>query len=1562
MNNGIPEASRPSTAFPWNEGHHDLKKLVEEAVLAAFESNAFKIGVAAQVDPAFSRQQEKMNQIKTANLNLESMLQAHVEDLPGILKPIQDHLTAVNIPDYGQELEKLSQGQQRLEAQFEDFAIPDYGKEMSEISSGQSRLLKLLETRFGGLESRFEELDRKIDGLEENVVNADLRSAIRFGEISNELQDRNTTLSDRVWEIERNLGRKIDGQQRKVVSACEELGNTVRTTSGTLETIQSKMEHDDVLGVLQKSASRAENSELTLRQHVLAIQDKISNLDTSSLISQSRKLEAIEREMSGVKKALEVAGNVASLDSKLLSDSTSRLDSIISIVGEIKTLAETTYEISHDISESQELNTTSMKEDNEAVKLHVRALDNLATSHLDKLQIATSSLSRIEESMSSHEITTAEKLGGLVSGIERIEKSLTFVPSHSEGLDDIKLGLRTLSEDKEPHKEILNAITSTISALRSTIDTSIASHDSSLKAIQKRVSDSSSFDHTTSKLLEIQSILEHQSTASSEVIRTETSKVLQALEDSKNHSSHNHDHLTSTLGAIDQSNAATQKTLTHHAQTLQELADNNKAILDVATHTKNSYERHSKVLDSLVLSAESTRETTASTKDIILTQSETIDKLSDSLRILESDAHVKLEAALSSLECLRVGFGERTLHSELQDLASNLQAHVASFDQMKQSHETTMATIQNIHDRQHHDTASIKTNIGRSIEALQIELSTSIEEHHKTALQESQSWKEAIESLRVKLNGMFESSQAGLSAAASREDVVLLQTTVLNTLDSLGRSLSQKEDIERLSKSLGGSLEGLQETALNSHTSRDEEIVTMQTAVLQALQRNDATLREIAEFKSVAELSSKVNEMVISVSDEIKKLDESLNSTSMATVREIADRIGGLDRKLQDDIESIAEAAKMRLAKIQGPLAEVLEEIRSNKAFLETEKAEMLAEIQSTKKSVEASKAAQVEDTIVIKEILEESKNRSHSKEILRQIDALEQKSTSRHSTCLSALTKSLENSEQRDEALQQSLNTLGLDLSSKISTSSDILAGEVRSLDLASIIIALESLKDDMHTSFRETHDDTSIVADEIKSMMASSVTTFTDTSTGSAEAHRKALRESAIALSRLEDSSRAHGTSLMETLSTIRESLGLVSQTKDDVRLIVTGIQDIEHITRSNATSLATIEALAAPVASQLHFFSKEVKTGIAANRISVLEAIKETHSALSDETRIAISSNVTSLLAATKETHSALSEHEKTLRGEVSELHREITSLSDLMVRETGEAKTAVAQKLDSVKIEVTGSLDLVKRAVEKGLDESNNAHDLTLVKITSESKSLADAVRKESQSTVEAITSVKETIGSEAQKARTSLDSSISQISSNVKVFKFDIQEEIKCLEKKTIDKFVDLETSVKIGGDTTSTAINASNTSLQSAMSNLSGGQKAIDAAVRVNSAAISRVDKAVLETGSQIKFVIRDTAADSNKQVLQTLSQLDSELHDNCTRVREIAEFNMPRLEAIGKRNRDALEVIGGRALGTTKKFGEMVTRHAQKLPVSLEESTLLGNRLRSPSAASSRGSRGDEF
>jgi hypothetical protein len=121
------------------------------------------------------------------------------------------------------------------------------------------------------------------------------------------------------------------------------------------------------------------------------------------------------------------------------------------------------------------------------------------------------------------------------------------------------------------------------------------------------------------------------------------------------------------------------------------------------------------------------------------------------------------------------------------------------------------------------------------------------------------------------------------------------------------------------------------------------------------------------------------------------------------------------------------------------------------------------------------------------------------------------------------------------------------------------------------------------------------------------------------------------------------------------------------------------------------------------------------------------------------------------------------------------------------------------------------------------------------------------------------------------------------------------------------------------------------------------------AAVRVNSAAISRVDHAVLETGAQVKSVVLEGNSKLSHEIDVALEQLDERLHDSGTRIMGITDFDLPRLEGTVKglegmvertmggnlkavgRTRDALSVIGARVIGTQKMFEEMVEAHAAR-------------------------------
>ncbi|PBP15534.1 hypothetical protein BUE80_DR013731 [Diplocarpon rosae] len=518
---GISNARRPATAIPLSEDR-DMAKIVEQAVLAAFESDAFKMAVASQVDPAFTRHQERLNQIRTTNLNLESILQSHVEDVPPLLDTIQNHLTGLVIPDYRQDLDSLALGQEKLERQLTDLQIPDYARELGDIASAQSRLLKTLESRFDGLASRIDDFDRKLGELDGSVASADLRSAIRFGEISNELQDRNTTLGDRVWGVERELGKKVDALQRKVVAACEDVGKSVRSSHEAVETMRAKLDEDHVLAAVQKGNSRAEFSEKALRRGIEAIQDKVASFDTAAISSQTAKLEVIERGISDFKKEAEAARNLASVSSKFMSANTSKLDNIAAAVGKMQIVVESTSETCQEVFESQEQNAGSIKEDVEAVRMHVRALDSMAVSHARKLSEASNSITRMESTLIGTNSTAISKLEDLESSISRVEDGLKPLSVHTTKMENLQTNMAGVIKDLKPHRAILEDLASTISELRSNVDTAISSHSESLEVIQQKVCDTSKVDLLKSNLSEVQSQIEQKISSSLELTSRST--------------------------------------------------------------------------------------------------------------------------------------------------------------------------------------------------------------------------------------------------------------------------------------------------------------------------------------------------------------------------------------------------------------------------------------------------------------------------------------------------------------------------------------------------------------------------------------------------------------------------------------------------------------------------------------------------------------------------------------------------------------------------------------------------------------------------------------------------------------------------------------------------------------------------------------------------------------------------------------------------------------------------------------------------------------------------------
>ncbi|TGO84400.1 hypothetical protein BPOR_0509g00070 [Botrytis porri] len=418
---GTAGATRPTTSGglnSWTEytpsSEEPFQKAVEEAVLNALNSDAFRNVIASQIDPvtaALSRQQEKLNALKATTLNLESSFSTSniKATLDPALKPISQLID--DVPDTEDDIGSLVEGQKK---------ILEY--------------LKSLDERLTGMDTKFDEFEEKITSLDGEIVNADLRSAIRFGELSNELQDRNKMLGERLWSVEGDLGKKIDGSHRKLIGMVEDLGKSSRNVINKVSSMEfdssssnsSKLDEMlnensqmvDRMESLKKSVSKLEDSqkniqstEKGLARNIQEVRDIVSSLNTSSLEHHSKRLDDIERSIVTVRNELEGQGQLASIDSKLLSTNTSRLSNIIEQVTKINEVVESVKEHvsandqSIHTSNSEKLDTltsttTTVKDTIDRIEQHVKTLNTSQfDAHRDKLTMIASMMTSFAESM-----------------------------------------------------------------------------------------------------------------------------------------------------------------------------------------------------------------------------------------------------------------------------------------------------------------------------------------------------------------------------------------------------------------------------------------------------------------------------------------------------------------------------------------------------------------------------------------------------------------------------------------------------------------------------------------------------------------------------------------------------------------------------------------------------------------------------------------------------------------------------------------------------------------------------------------------------------------------------------------------------------------------------------------------------------------------------------------------------------------------------------------------------------------------------------------------------------
>ncbi|KAE8440600.1 hypothetical protein EG329_007046 [Mollisiaceae sp. DMI_Dod_QoI] len=1597
---GIPAATRPATAFPWTDnGNQDLKKIIQEAVSAAFESDAFKIAVASQVDPALSRHQEKLNQIKATNLNLESTFQNNIEDLFAAVKPIQDHLTALEIPAYGPEFQGLSAGLEKLEGQLVDLDVLNHDKELNDLLSGQSRLLKSFESRFDGLEARIEGLDRKIDGIDEAAMNSDLRSAIRFGELSNELQDRNTTLGDRIWEVQRDLGKKIDGQQRKVIGACEELGKAVRSAGETLEAIQAKIDEDDTLTVVNRAISRAESFEKSLRHHVIAIQEKVSNLDTSAIPLQAARMEIIERGMSEVKKELEVQGRLASLDSKMLSANTSKLGDIVSTVGKIQTLAESTNEISKESSESQELNAASLKDGIEVILRNVTALDSLAVSHAEKLGVAVSNMTRMESALVGLDTAVVSKFEGLKSSLERIEDGLTPLSAHTVKLDELETILRQVDGDLKPQRTLLDELMSTLSEMRSNINEVLSSHDESLETIRQKVLDTSSLDQLTSSLSEVQSGIDRTLSPCLTTIRNDTSNIFEALENAKTVAARNHDHVAEYLRSITHANTSTKEGIT----------DLQRTILTVDAETGKK-------------------------EDITALQTVVVQSLRENCSVLEEVREftpvVELSATVNEL-VTSILSGISNLNNDLRSTSRSTIEGIG--DQIKGLNGELQKGIKSVTE----DAESRARRLHAPIAELLEEVRTS-----KLSLE--------IEKAEIREELRSTKTSVEVSQAAYTKDATAI-------MDMLRDAQETRKDDEILIQ-----IESWAQKCISKQTSD----VSTVTDLLQAARDRQETLQ-----RSVADLG----ERCFSISDFLHSGDVQSSSIlrEVDTIRCILENDEKLSsvKQMATDSERVLNAVQLDIQQIRDdPTARTMKQLLLQNA---------------------SSMATAYEGILAIDTKIKTSEDFIYS--------AVQDMQTALGRDILDAALSIT-------ASMDDNVSDLKADLGSRISTSTNVLRGEVKGIDLIPLTSTLESLREDVQSYSKTMHDNRQLTVEDIITHFRPSIDSLAKVVGDLGDDQRKTSQQNVATLSHLTEVSATNSASLSGDLAKIQQALDPISDTREEVKMIVGAIQTLEHTAKSQTGNLSAIHEIVLRTNDQLSSVPNEFKTAIDTCRIEMLQAVETNYSILSkveqansselpgvradikdvssalakavaesEATQASILSGVASssteilavksqiggmsasltqadeerreaekiqasVLSTVRRNSAELSRIEETLRHARDEekesldaMKLDISTVGRSVLQDTADLKATILRDLGAVKSEIASNVDEIGTKVEGVAAEIVSAKEATLAALNSERKALSDTVILGGKDTSKAIDTImgsilseihgsKIALGSDLSSIQTSLQSSIGcvsddigkgfadaaterrdsrkaseanfaslsntilheteithiaveamksrvlsemqktdlairsnldgiesdirSVSSDVNTGHAGIRKDIKLLDGQTLGQVAGLETSISQTNITLSRSITETEVLLQSSLNSISNSMKAVDAAVRVNSAAISRVDKAVLETASQVKGEVRD----GNREML---FQLEEELHETGGRLRSISEFDIPRLEATGKRNRDALEVIGARVVGTAKKFDEMITHHSQRKP--LDSSDLFSGRLRGGSNASSR-------
>ncbi|CAG8955761.1 hypothetical protein HYFRA_00011629 [Hymenoscyphus fraxineus] len=1652
-----------ASAAPSVPPNRDFEKIVEDAVLNAFNSDVFKAVVASQMEPHLTQQYENIDQLKTSNLNFESNVQTQFENIPRMLQPALDHLTNLEIPNYENELKELLAGQKALADSIAAF-----------------------DGRLSTVETQVQEFDGRVKALQEEVVNADLRSAIRFGEISNELQDRNSTLSDRFWNFERELGRKIEGQQRRVVGACEEIRKAIVVTQdkiSSLETLhigfEDKLTSDGErsenlskkIDLVSKAISKLDSAEVVIQQDIKTIHETVSALDLTPLGHIPRRLDGMDRAISDIKRSIETQTAIASLDAKIVSGNNARIDNLASSVGKMGKLIEDVHEHVCDDSEfdlttekleSIESKIVSLDDALENVRKNIKTMD---TSALDSLKANVSALqssvdtgfsseknslemihnhlsllpdsSKIDSifsAMESNQTATIEKIDGLENSLEVLSEiaasTSEAISSHSVALDSAHGAIVSLHRETTSHFEPLGSSIAAVSqqvgfgndaitGLGSKFGDFLSQHEAhitNLADISSRVGSENDLLRSLGSQIDLvitKSDVHHA--LLSELKENDKSVEIIAILENGKQSQIDH------FSILGQDLDATKKYLENAQEsTLSEIRTQTSIITSTFGNSNKSRQQHTtsnteakafqeerfKILDgqfsalnAAVAKSHTVIASIQGTVGSILPELEALkgsyyDHATSLSEILDlnklhstslSDIHSssgeivrglqKSHLAAANLSSTLGEFSEAIarkddigdLHAMLSTILEGLDKHAGSLSQLSTSASIAelKGDISSAHDSRRDDSANTHSILSAVLEATN---------KHAMVLQRL-STAEAVQELKGEVSASHDLLTTH-STTLSRVKDAVTDTAILDMAKNTNTSVNGVTDrINTLDKELKAGLSVVKSLGEANTTSIQEVRSTLETsdiahtikAILdgtlsnkhQILEEAQAIKTALSEFRSSSREKAILSE-ISSVRDMVQKLPEECKTENILhqikTAVDLSDKNRASLVLVLESLKTISDNSSLAeiLANV-GILTSLVEDVRATQQ--DSQISELVESLNGTVsqhtcsiQDIHDNVRHVMDDTSSIKQIkdtiLDVHKHTTAIPNVQDEIRKAREELSTSSSHALNDLNSVKQNGTQQGAALARTYDAL-LALDTKVKASEDFVYAAVQKLhstmerELAdnrssiatSVGDVASDLKIDLHTLGSRLSTSTNVLRSDLKSIDLGPMQTIVNQLKEDVHSIRESTAETAENVAAIPVSFATTNALLTsETTKTCESVADLTRLVKSHGDLQRGNSRAIEEKIEHNTVTLSSIDKT-----------TSEMRDGVSS-------IVKEQLPKISNDIRAIDLNKLSSDTAESAKVLTDVGHTVKELAKTTEVLVAELSNTKEHVTKTSGQILSQLTTETAKV-VDITREVELSaqSRSLETSTVVKENATMLSHIsKTVGETPSKVEAsLNKETALLAEAIRAVHDELSREAarnSKVATDSSSALSTITAEISNLSSSTESKISTLHTDLTTTHLP-ELLSEIGA--TRTALESSNSfSFQALSADLKSVTSAISttsAAVRVNSAAISRVDKAVLETGAHVKGVIYEGNRQISSEIESALSQLDESIHDNGTRIRGISEYDIPRMETeiqtldqsverlietsnrTGERHKDALMVIGGRIIGTSKKFGEMV-------------------------------------